>query len=137
MKRWLYTAVFLLICTTFGGCTSLKTTEKKTQDTVFEIMEEEHIPAEMKEWIETHKDKPFQIAFSDRKYWYIAQGYGEKPCRGYEIEMDQCYETKHMIAVHTLLYGPRDGEKNPGGSSFPYMVVRTKWKDKMVVFLNK
>ena len=135
MKRWLYTAVFLLICTTFGGCASLKTTEEKIRNTGYEIVEEERIPAEMKKWIEAHKDKPFQTAFSDRKYWYIAQGYGEKPCQGYEIEMDRCYETEHTISIHTLLYGPR--KNKTGGPSCPYLVVRTKWKDKMIVFLNK
>lgn len=136
MKRWLYAAVFLMVSVGITGCTVLKIPEQKKQDIKYEIVERERIPKEMNEWIEKHKEKPFQIAFTDQGYWYIAQGYGKKEQTGYEIEMDRCYETGHTIMVHTLLYGPEDGREIEE-VSYPFLVVRTKWKDKMVVFMNK
>ena len=137
MKRWSYAAFFLIIITSLTGCKVQGITEKKTNETEFEIVEEERIPEDMKAWIDRHKEKPFQTAVSDQGYWYVARGYGKKDRMGYEIIPDRCYETKHTIAVHTLLYGPEEEKDFIEGCSYPYLVIRMKWKDKMIVFLNK
>ena len=68
MKRWSYAAFFLIIITSLTGCKVQGITEKKTNETEFEIVEEERIPEDMKAWIDRHKEKPFQTAVSGDPY---------------------------------------------------------------------
>ena len=96
------------------------------------VVSDDELPAELKDLIETKKAEPFKMTYEDQGYLYIVQGFGQKPTGGFSIQLQELYETENAIYFSALLIGPE--EQNAPAASFPYIVVKTEYQEKTVVF---
>lgn len=118
----------------FQGCGLEETDTKKLKDLSYEILEEKEIPEEFLTVIEEKKETIFKLTYTDKEYLYIAAGYGVQETGGYSIAVNDCYLTKNAVYFDTTLIGPSKGEKINQVKSYPYLVIRTKYLEKNVVF---
>ncbi len=134
MKRW-YVCLLsaLLFLTACGGCAG-KDDMEKLRDAEFTVVSQEEIPEELASLIEEDKKEEFQLTYADKGYLYIARGYGERKTSGYSVEVSACYETKEVICMETELLGPPKDEEILEKSTCPYVVIKTEYVDKNVVF---
>lgn len=124
-------AIFIVSIT---GCSIKKEDTKKINDVEFTVVAEEDIPDELDSDIEKAKDAPFRITYVDQGYLYMARGYGEKESSGYSVEVGECYETSDSIRIKTTLLGPEKGEKTKNTKTYPYIVMKTEYREKNVIF---
>lgn len=116
------------------GCGVEETDTEKLKDLAYSILEEKEVPEEFLAVIEGKKEQIFKLTYTDKEYLYIAAGYGVQETGGYSIAVNDCYLTKNAIYFDTTLIGPSKGEKINEVKSYPYIVVRTKYIEKNVVF---
>ncbi len=130
-KRLLAAGMILgfFFCAT--GCKITKHPEPIIGQVEFEVLEEEDVPEELMGIMEKKKAEPFLSTYGDGEYLYVGQGYGEKEVDGYEIEVDSFTESENFLYFHSILKGSHDAKEK---KTFPWVVVRTKWKDKSVVY---
>ncbi len=126
--------VILLLGIVSAGCGVEETDSQKLEDLPYTILEEKEIPQEFLTVIEEKKENIFKLTYSDKENLYIAVGYGVQNTGGYSISVNQCYLTKNAIYFDTTLLGPSKGEKVNEVKSYPYLVIKTKYSEKSVVF---
>lgn len=119
---------------TLCGCSIQKDDIEKLRDVEFTVVDPHKIPEELLQHIEGVKAEPFEITYGDEGYLYIAKGYGEKDTSGYSIEVDECYETTNTICMKSSLLGPQKEEDMVEQPTFPYIVIKTEYSEKCVVF---
>lgn len=124
----------LLLALLPAGCGLEKTDNRKLKDLSYTILEEKDIPQEFLAVIEEKKESIFKLTYTDQENLYIAVGYGIQETGGYSISVNQCYLTKNAIYFDTTLIGPSKGEKVNEVKSYPYLVIKTKYLEKSVVF---
>ena len=107
---------------------------KRLKDIEFTVVAPEDVPEELKEDIEKARDTPFRLTYADQGYLYMARGYGEKEKTGYSVEVNACYETSDAIRIQTTLLGPAKGEKTKEKKTYPYVVMKTEYREKDVIF---
>lgn len=132
-RKYLYiiAVVFILV---MSGCSIKKEDTKKIQDIEFTVVVPEDAPEELKADIEKARDTPFRMTYADQGYLYMVRGYGEKESSGYSVEVNECYETSDSIRIQTTLLGPEKGEKIKETKTYPYVVMKTEYRDKNVIF---
>lgn len=135
MKKNIITIMFiavlgLILC----ACGDMKDEEKKLVDLEFEVLTEESIPSEVKEIIEKRQKNEFMTTYTDKEDLYIMIGYGKQSTGGYSIRVDELYETKNSIYIKTTFLGPDRNELVTQMETYPYIVVKLKYIDKVVVF---
>ena len=128
---YIIAGIFILA---LAGCRSKKEDTKKIQDSEFTVVAPEDVPEELKEDIEKARDTPFRLTYADQGYLYMARGYGEKEKTGYSVEVNACYETSDAIRIQTTLLGPAKGEKTKEKKTYPYVVMKTEYREKDVIF---
>ena len=74
------------------------------------------------------------MTYTDEESLYIAVGYGVQQTGGYSISVNQCYLTQNAVYFDTTLIGPSKGEQVNEAKSYPYLVIKTKYSEKNVVF---
>ena len=127
-----------LIC--LAGCSiQTKDRNEKLRDIEFTVLGEESIPEELQAIVEEKKEKEFKITYQDGDFLYICVGYGRQDTGGYSITVNDLYLTANAVYVDTNLIGPDPGEKElygrrEEGASYPYVVLKTEYLDKSVVF---
>lgn len=126
-------ATLLLI----AGCAKEKDPLEKIKDLEFTVLAEDNIPEELKTVIEEKKANAFKVTYQDNGFLYICMGYGEQVSGGYSITVNALYLTENAIYADTTLLGPDPAEgaaikKNT--PSYPYIVIKTEFIDKPVVF---
>lgn len=134
--------ICFVICITLcmlslAGCSNTKKEEQvitKVKDMDFTVCQEENLPKELKKLIEEKKDKVFKLSYSTKEYMYIAKGYGEQDSGGYSITVSDLYLGEKGVYIKTNLLGPKKEEKIENTKSFPYIVVKTEFYDKPVIF---
>lgn len=125
----------LLLCLV-AGCGAKRDALAKIKDLEFTVLAEDNIPKELKEVIEGKKQENFKVTYQDNGFLYICVGYGEQVSGGYSIAVNELYLTDNAVYIDTTLLGPEPGSeavqvKTP---SYPYVVVKTEFIDKPVVF---
>ena len=128
----LIVAVALMFVLT--GCTLLSQERVKLQDLEFTVLAEEKIPEELLSIVNEKKQAPFQLTYSDKDYLYICIGYGEQATGGYSIAVNELYLTDSAIYVNTELLGPDPSEKSNPVVSYPYIVIKTEYREEPVIF---
>lgn len=128
----IWTAVFVMAVV--SGCGLEKMDEQKLEDLSYTILEEKEIPQEFLAVIEEKKEQIFKLTYTDEENLYIAVGYGVQQTGGYSISVNQCYLTENAIYFDTTLIGPSKGEQVNEAKSYPYLVIKTKYLEKNVVF---
>ena len=131
MKRIL--VLIILACTLCGCSTTKITTEEKTA-LDFTVVEKSGIPQELLIIIDEKKTEEFTMSYTLDGYLYIAVGYGTKNTGGYSIQVEELYETKSNLGINTTLLGPKAGEAVNKMATYPYIVVKTEYIDKNIVF---
>ena len=133
-KRMLWIWFTVLVISAAIGCGLEKMDEQKLEDLSYTILEEKEIPQEFLAIIEEKKEQIFKLTYTDEENLYIAVGYGVQQTGGYSISVNQCYLTENAIYFDTTLIGPSKGEQVNDAKSYPYLVIKTKYLEKNVVF---
>lgn len=126
-------AQLLGICL-LSGCSITENSGMKLRDLEFTVVSDERLPEELKNLIEERKTAEFKFTYSDQESLYICIGYGEQSTGGYSIAVNELYLTDNAILVDTNLLGPPAAEKENPAVSYPYIVIKTEFLDKNVVF---
>ena len=71
---------------------------------------------------------------NSREDLYIAKGYGRQETSGYSIQAKELYLTKDCLVFDTELTGPGEGQKVQETATYPYVVVKTEYMEKNVIF---
>ena len=116
------------------GCSIEETNGTKISDLTYTIVEEKDLPEELRTQIEEKKAADFKMTYELDDDLYIVHGYGEQATGGYSICIKELYLTSNAIVFDTELVGPRKGEAASQSPSFPYIVVRTDYREENVVF---
>jgi len=130
------TLIFMLImaCCVCAGCSNAKEETEKRKNLDFTVVPEEEIPEELKTLITEKYKEAFEMAYNVGEELYIITGYGLQPTGGYSISVDQLYLTEDSICIDTNLHGPEKEEEVEKKETYPYIVVKTEYIDKSVVF---
>lgn len=134
LKRALRAAIVCMFCMSVIACGAKNDPMEKIKDLEFSVIAEDKLPEELLTMIAEKKTSPFKMTFQDQGFIYICIGYGEQETGGYSIAVNELYETGNAIYIDTNLIGPEAGEKGKNSPSYPYVVVKTEYVDKPVVF---
>ena len=80
------------------------------------------------------KEASFKMTYADSGYLYLCVGYGKQDSGGYSITVDDLYASGEMIYLDTSLIGPKQAKELGETPSYPYIVIKTPFEDKTVVF---
>lgn len=134
-KRWMaWILAAALMLGLLPGCGLEKTDSRKLEDLQYKILEDKEVPQEFLAVIEEKKEQIFKLTYTDGEDLYIAVGYGVQQTGGYSISVNQCYLTANAIYFDTTLIGPSKGEQVNEAKSYPYLVIKTEYSEKNVVF---
>lgn len=122
-----------LACT-LCGCQITEDSGMKLRDLEFTLVSDERMPEELKALIDERKAEEFKFTYADKESLYICIGYGEQGTGGYSIAVNELYLTDNAIYVDTNLIGPSAKEKENPAASYPYIVIKTEFLDKTIVF---
>ena len=128
------TAALLLFACFLGGCGIGTSETTRLRDLEFTIISEERLPDELKSLIAERQNAEFKITYTDNEYLYICVGYGEQATGGYSIAVNDLYLTDNSIYISTCLLGPSPEDRVGTAPSYPFIVVKTEYLDKTVVF---
>lgn len=134
MKKYFVWMLVVCVIMQLCGCTMLSQERVKLQDLGFTVVSEEMIPKELKTIIDEKKSNPFKLTYSDEDYLYIVIGYGQQTTGGYSIAVNELYLAQEAIYVNTTLLGPESKDASNKVPSCPYIVLKTDFLDKPVVF---
>ncbi|WP_246240819.1 protease complex subunit PrcB family protein [Anaerocolumna sedimenticola] len=118
----------------FTGCKSENTDVKKIKDLEFTVVEDADVPEQLMQIINEKKKEPFKMSYSNADSLYIVVGYGEQPTGGYSISVDELFLTSNAVYIDTNLIGPSESDYVTNSVTYPYVVVKTEFIDKSVVF---
>ena len=133
-KRLLSVFLICLMCMVVFACGKKQDTMEKIKDLECTVIPEDNLPEELFNMIEQKKENAFKLTFEDKGFLYICVGYGTQETGGYSIALNDLYETANAIYIDTNLIGPAPEEKSNPVASYPYIVVKTEFIDKPVVF---
>lgn len=135
MKKFAVLLLIMVVCTALlGGCKSETAKDEKLKDLEFTVVEEVDQPEQLKTMIEEKKIQPMKLSYSDGEFLYIVAGYGEQKTGGFSIQVNQLYETENAIYFDTTLLGPSEGDAVTQALTYPYVVVKTEYIDKPIVY---
>lgn len=125
---------FIVLIGILVGCGNTGKEIQKVKDLEYTVVIAEEIPEELKVNLEERKAEAFKVTYVDEGYLYICVGYGEQATGGYSITVKDLYLTNNAIYVDTSLSGPTPEESQNPVKSYPYIVLKTEYMDKTVVF---
>lgn len=133
-KRILSACLICLSCFLVYACGKKQDPMEKIKDLEYTVIAEDNIPKELLEKIEERKENAFRLTFEDQGFLYICMGYGTQQTGGYSIAVNALYETANAVYIDTNLIGPAPEEKKNQVKSYPFVVVKTEFLEKPVVF---
>jgi hypothetical protein len=133
-KKFALLTYVLLLCFALSACKSNKGDTDKIKDLEFTVVEDADLPEKLAKIIEEKKVNPFKLTYSNEDYLYIVQGYVGQKSGGYSISVNDLYLTENAIHVKTNLIGPSKDEPVTQNITYPYIVIKTEYLDKLVVF---
>lgn len=133
-KRIVSACLVCLLCLGVFACAKKQDAMEKIRDLECTVIAEDNLPDELLRMIGEKKTDAFKMTFEDQGFLYICIGYGAQRTGGYSIALNDLYETANAVYVDTNLIGPSPEEKNDAVASYPYIVIKTEFIDKPVVF---
>ena len=133
-RRFLRICLVCLLCMGVYACGKKQDPMEKLKDLDYTVIAEDNIPEELLAKIEERKENTFKMTFEDQGFLYICVGYGTQQTGGYSIAVNDVYETANAVYIDTNLIGPSPEEKSKPVESYPYVVVKTEFSQKPVVF---
>lgn len=126
-------ATFLFCCLFLTGCQS-NDAPKKTDSIKFTVVSGTDIPEELQNLIQERQENTFELTYSDHSYLYVIKGYGRQNSGGYSIKVKDFYQSDDCLVFDTELFGPKKDEKVSDAVSYPYIVIKTEYRENPVVF---
>lgn len=123
----------LCLCLLFTGC-SKNDAPKKANALEYTVVAGTDIPEELHELIKERQENAFELTFSDNACLYIIKGYGKQSSGGYSIVVHDFYQSDDCLVFDTELFGPKKDEPVSGTPSYPYIVIKTEYRENPVVF---
>ena len=117
----------------FTGCSWKQEKPEKT-NLAFTVVDEARLPEELLKLVTEKKEASFKMTYADSCYLYLCVGYGKQDSGGYSITVDDLYTSGEMIYLDTSLIGPKQAKELGETPSYPYIVIKTPFEDKTVVF---
>lgn len=133
-------AAIVMVASLCGCGGGTKDMNRKIKDIEFTVIGEDKLPEELKMIIDEKKEKEFKITYQDNDFLYIRVGYGKQDTGGYSIVVKDLYLTGNSVYVDTNLIGPEAENRElyqaqeSESASYPYIVIKTEYFDKSVVF---
>lgn len=124
---FLFIGIFL-----FCGCKKEEYPKDKSID--YTIVIGADIPKELQKIIKERKKQNFQLTYSDGSCLYLVKGYGTQNSGGYNIKINDFYQSKDYLVLNTDLFGPKKDAKVSDNASYPYIVIKTEYRDNTVIF---
>lgn len=125
--------LILSFCCLITGCKKNEAPEK-TNPLEFTVVSGIDIPEELQELIKERQQSAFELTFSDNNCLYIIKGYGQQKSGGYNIAVNDFYQSDDCLVFDTELFGPKKDEKVSDTISYPYIVIKTEYRENPVVF---
>lgn len=131
--------IALLLCILISihaltGCKHQNAPEK-TDSLEFTVVAGADIPKELAELIQERQEDSFDLTYSDNTCLYIIKGFGKQASGGYNIVVNDFYQSLDCLVFDAELFGPKEGESVSGKPSYPYIVIKTEYRDEPVVFI--
>ena len=117
----------------FTGCSWKQEKPEKT-NLAFTVVDEARLPEELLKLVAEKQEASFKMTYADSGYLYLCVGYGKQDSGGYSITVDDLYASGEMIYLDTSLIGPKQAKELGETPSYPYIVIKTPFEDKTVVF---
>lgn len=135
MKKWTAAILSLIVLSCFlYGCSIEKVKAGDRIKPEYTVMKEEDFPEKVKELVAENKEKEFQMTYQDSGYLYLMKGYGKQKTGGYSIQIEDLSLWENAIHMQTVLLGPEDKEELKDEPSYPYLVVKMKYREEPVIF---
>lgn len=128
-----FLVLFLYISLTLWGC-SREERPEKTGDLDFTIVSGSDIPQELKKLIHERKKSSFELTFSENSCLFVVKGYGTQKSGGYSIKINEFYQAKNTLVLDTELIGPKKDQKVSDKDSYPYIVLKTEYREEPITF---
>lgn len=128
-----FSILLLFCCLHFTGCSHSEAPEK-TNDLDFTVVSGTDVPEELQNLILDRQENSFELTFSDQASLYIIKGYGKQKSGGYNIVVNDFYQSGDQLVFDTDLFGPKTDEKISESPSYPYIVIKTKYLENPVIF---
>lgn len=133
MKKTVILWLCMMVITIMTGCQMIKIEEGNRTPLEYTIVENNEIPEEAASLIEEKKAAEFQMTYQRGEDLYLIRGYGKQMSGGYSIQVTDLSVSSSAVFFCTKLVGP-DEETVGGEPSYPYIVVKTAYKDVPVEF---
>ena len=117
----------------FTGCSWKQEKPEKT-NLAFTVVDEARLPEELLKLVTEKIVASFKLSYADSGYLYLCVGYGMQDSGGYSITVDDLYASGEMINLDTSLIGPKQAKELGETPTYPYIVIKTPFEDKTVVF---
>lgn len=99
----------------------------------YTIVETAELPQSAQELIQEKKENEFQITYQKGDILYLIRGYGKQMSGGYSVQVAELSASSTTIFFKTRLIGP-EKEKQSGAPSYPYIAVKTDYREEPVIF---
>ena len=123
----------LCISLCFVGCEK-ETRPQKIGELEYTVAAGSDIPQELKKLINERMKKAFELTFSENSCLYVVRGYGKQKSGGYSIKINEFYQAKDTLVLDTELFGPKKDQKVSDQASYPYIVIKTEYREEPVTF---
>lgn len=136
ISKWkaFFVAACVLTAVFSGGCSMIKVEEEEAKAIDYSVVREEEIPPEVRTLIDEKKKKEFQMTYKSGDNLYLVKGYGQQLSGGYSIQVEELSATESAIFFRTILIGPSQNEQQSREPSYPYIVVKTAFREEPVQF---
>lgn len=111
----------------------IKIEEAERTPLKYTVADRSQIPEEAAKLIEEKKEKEFQMVYQKGEDLYLIKGYGRQMSGGYSIQVTDLSASVNAVFFETKLIGPTE-EVQGGEPSYPYIVVKTEYRDVPVQF---
>ena len=133
MKKAVCLLVALVLAAVLSGCGLIRIEEEERKPVDYTVVERQDIPAALDEIMNEKKEKEFQLSYQTGEALYLAKGYGRQMSGGYSIQVTDLSASVNAVFFETKLIGPTE-EVQGGEPSYPYIVVKTEYRDVPVQF---
>ena len=123
-----FAAVFLC------GCRIARIEGEPREPLTYTVVKQDDIPKELYALITEKKEKEFRLTYQSGEDLYLIKGYGQQMSGGYSIQVEELGMTGNAIFFRTKLLGPSDLGEAGGEPSYPYIVIKTAYREKIVQF---
>lgn len=129
----IWITVIMMVSCLLAGC-SQESAEETGEALDYTVVEPDEVPEELQAKMEESKETGFKLTYRTQESLYIAEGYGKQGTGGYSVAVRKLSLMDSTIDFETEMIGPESGEKVSKEPSYPYIVVKTEYREQNVVF---